>query len=53
MEFAGILEKVLPAMTGGITLMLMGVYSYLTLITDEENRSIRFSYLINLEIKCR
>lgn len=42
MEFGAILEKVLPAMFGGHTLMFMGIYSYLTGVTTEENRTARF-----------
>ncbi|GAB0091592.1 uncharacterized protein DMENIID0001_064480 [Sergentomyia squamirostris] len=45
MEFAGILEKLFPAMCGGFTLMLMGVYSYITDITPEEDRTFRFGVL--------
>ncbi|XP_059607866.1 probable peptidoglycan muropeptide transporter SLC46 [Phlebotomus argentipes] len=45
LEFAGILEKLLPAMFGGFTLMLMGVYSYITDITAEEDRTFRFGVL--------
>uniref|UniRef100_A0A1B0CNX0 uridine/cytidine kinase n=1 Tax=Lutzomyia longipalpis TaxID=7200 RepID=A0A1B0CNX0_LUTLO len=45
MEFAGILEKLFPAMCGGFTLMLMGVYSYITDITAEEDRTFRFGVL--------
>lgn len=41
MEFGSILEKVLPAMMGGQTLMLMGVYSYLSASTAEEDRTFR------------
>lgn len=47
MEFGSILEKVLPAMMGGQTLMLMGVYSYLSASTAEEDRTFRFEIEIN------
>lgn len=43
MEFGSILEKVLPAMFGGQTLMIMGFYSYLTAVTKEEDRTFRFT----------
>lgn len=42
LEFSAILGKLLPAITGGVNLMLMGVYSYLSETTAEENRTLRF-----------
>lgn len=36
-----ILGKLLPAMAGGQNLMLMGVYSYLTEMTEEKDRTFR------------
>lgn len=35
-------EKIIPSLFGGQTLMLMGIYSYLTGVTTEENRTFRF-----------
>lgn len=43
LEFNSILGKLLPAATGGLNLMLMGVYSYLSETTAEEDRTFRFS----------
>lgn len=42
MEFNSVLGKLVPAMTGKENLMLMGVFSYLSLTTPEENRTFRF-----------
>ncbi|KAJ6636395.1 Proton-coupled folate transporter [Pseudolycoriella hygida] len=42
LEFNMILSKLLPAMGGGQNLMLMGVYSYLTEMTAEKDRTFRF-----------
>ncbi|XP_055321169.1 uncharacterized protein LOC129577699 isoform X2 [Sitodiplosis mosellana] len=42
LEFSAILGKLLPAITGGANLMLMGVYSYLSETTAEEDRTLRF-----------
>ncbi|KAG4076448.1 hypothetical protein HA402_005891 [Bradysia odoriphaga] len=42
LEFNMILSKLLPAMAGGQNLMLMGVYSYLTEMTEEKDRTFRF-----------
>lgn len=42
LEFSAILGKLLPAITGGANLMLMGVYSYLSETTSEEDRTLRF-----------
>lgn len=36
------LGKLLPAITGGTNLMFMGVYSYLTEMTAEQDRTFRF-----------
>ena len=38
-------ERIAPSIFGGQTLMLMGIYSYLTEITSEENRTFRFGCL--------
>lgn len=43
MEFGSILERVLPALFGGQTLMIMGIYSYLTASTEEKDRTFRYS----------
>lgn len=49
LEFSSILGKLLPAITGGSNLMLMGVYSYLTELTEEKDRTFRyFEYIIDL-----
>lgn len=42
MEFSGYLEKIFPALTGSFTLMIMGIFSYLTAISKEEDRTFRF-----------
>lgn len=42
LEFSAILGKLLPAITGGANLMLMGVYSYLSETTAEADRTMRF-----------
>lgn len=42
LQFNMILSKLLPAMAGGQNLMLMGVYSYLTEMTEEKDRTFRF-----------
>lgn len=42
LEFSSILGKLLPAVAGGANLMLMGVYSYLSETTAEEDRTFRF-----------
>lgn len=42
LEFNSIGSKLFPAITGGSNLMLMGVYSYLTEMTDEKDRTFRF-----------
>lgn len=41
MEFGAIIERVVPSMLGGQTLMIMGIYSYLTEITEEKDRAFR------------
>ncbi|CAO1411836.1 unnamed protein product [Diamesa hyperborea] len=38
-------ERIAPSVFGGQTLMLMGIYSYLSEITSEENRTFRFGCL--------
>jgi MFS transporter, PCFT/HCP family, solute carrier family 46, member 3 len=38
MEVPGFSERVTPSIFGGQTLMLMGIYSYLSEMTNEENR---------------
>lgn len=43
LEFNNILGKLLPAASGGLNLMLMGVYSYLSETTPEGDRTFRFS----------
>lgn len=43
LEFSAVLSKLLPAMFGGTNLMLMGVYSYLSETTPEEDRTFRFN----------
>lgn len=42
MEVPAFSERVFPSLFGGQTLMLMGIYSYLTGATTEENRTFRF-----------
>lgn len=42
LEFNAYLEKIFPAITGNFTLMIMGIFSYLTAITKEEDRTFRF-----------
>lgn len=42
MEFSGYLEKIFPAITGNFTLMIMGIFSYLTAVSKEEDRTFRF-----------
>lgn len=42
MEVPAYAERVIPSLFGGQTLMLMGIYSYLTGVTTEENRTFRF-----------
>lgn len=41
MEFSEIGWAVVPAMFGGFSLMLIGIFSYLSCITSEENRTFR------------
>lgn len=48
LEFGGILGKILPAITGGMSVMLMGMLSYLSACTNEENRVFRFGILTML-----
>lgn len=42
MEVPAFSERVIPSIFGGQTLMLMGIYSYLSQMTNEENRTFRF-----------
>lgn len=42
LEFSSILMKLMPALAGGSNLMLIGVYSYLTEMTAEQDRTFRF-----------
>ncbi|KAL7026969.1 hypothetical protein ACKWTF_005251 [Chironomus riparius] len=42
MEVPAFSERVVPSLFGGQTLMLIGVYSYLSQMTTEENRTFRF-----------
>lgn len=42
LQFSSVLGKLLPAITGGTNLMFMGVYSYLTEMTAEQDRTFRF-----------
>lgn len=42
MEISGIAESLFPALTGGITVMMMSVYSYIADVTTPENRTFRF-----------
>lgn len=41
-QFSSILSTLLPAMTGGDNLMVMGIYGYLSGTTAPENRTFRF-----------
>lgn len=42
MEVSAFSERVIPALFGGETLMLIGIYTYLSQVTKEENRLFRF-----------
>lgn len=42
MQVPAFSERVVPSLFGGQTLMLMGIYSYLSQMTNEENRTFRF-----------
>lgn len=42
MEVCAVIEKVVPSMFGGQTLLTIGVLSYITETTTEENRAFRF-----------
>lgn len=42
MEFHMILERIMYALSGSLTLMLMGVFSFLAAETNEDNRTFRF-----------
>lgn len=42
MEVPAFSERVIPSLFGGQTLMLLGIYSYLSQMTNEENRTFRF-----------
>lgn len=45
MQVPAFSERVTPSLGGGSTLMLMGIYSYLSQTTNEENRTFRFGCL--------
>lgn len=45
MQVPAFSERVTPSLFGGSTLMLMGIYSYLSQVTTEENRTFRFGCL--------
>ncbi|GLV39720.1 uncharacterized protein CBL_08214 [Carabus blaptoides fortunei] len=42
MEISGVAENLFPALTGGLTVMMMSVYSYIADVTTVENRTFRF-----------
>lgn len=42
MEFPAYAYRLIPSLTGAENLMVMGIYSYLTAISSEENRTLRF-----------
>lgn len=42
MEFHLYLERVVLSLSGGFSLMLMGVFSFLAATTTEEERTFRF-----------
>ncbi|XP_052896223.1 thymic stromal cotransporter protein-like [Anopheles moucheti] len=43
LEVAGILPNIIIAFSGGIPLVVTGIYSYLTVCTDEKDRTFRFA----------
>jgi PCFT/HCP family folate transporter-like MFS transporter 1/3 len=45
MQVPAFSERVTPSLFGGSTLMLLGIYSYLSQTTTEENRTFRFGCL--------
>lgn len=44
MEFSSVISVVLSSMGGGISLEFLCIYSYLSEVTKEENRSFRFIF---------
>ncbi|XP_050077624.1 uncharacterized protein LOC126564589 [Anopheles maculipalpis] len=43
LEVAGILPNLIIAFSGGVPLVVTGIYSYLTVCTDEKDRTFRFA----------
>uniref|UniRef100_A0A182VTZ5 Major facilitator superfamily (MFS) profile domain-containing protein n=1 Tax=Anopheles minimus TaxID=112268 RepID=A0A182VTZ5_9DIPT len=43
LEVTGILPNLIIAFSGGVPLVITGIYSYLTLCTDEKDRTFRFA----------
>lgn len=42
MELPAYAYRLIPSLTGAENLMVMGIYSYLTAVSSEENRTLRF-----------
>lgn len=42
MEFPAYSYRLIPSLTGAENLMVMGIFSYLTAVSNEENRTFRF-----------
>lgn len=43
LEVAGIVPNLINAFSGGVPLVVTGIYSYLTVCTDEKDRTFRFA----------
>uniref|UniRef100_A0A182PQZ3 Major facilitator superfamily (MFS) profile domain-containing protein n=1 Tax=Anopheles epiroticus TaxID=199890 RepID=A0A182PQZ3_9DIPT len=43
LEVAGIVPNLINAVSGGVPLVVTGIYSYLTVCTDEKDRTFRFA----------
>lgn len=50
LEYNSIGSKLFPAIFGGSNLMLMGVYSYLTEITPEKDRTFRYNNVLSMNL---
>ncbi|XP_055544755.1 proton-coupled folate transporter-like [Wyeomyia smithii] len=44
LEVTGILPNLITALSGGVPLIITGIYSYLTICTSEKNRTFRFAW---------
>lgn len=42
MEIPAYAYRLIPSLTGAENLMIMGIFSYLTAVSSEENRTLRF-----------